>query len=857
MKRIFLGIFIISMLSANIAEVKRLQWIDPYGRNPTRYGEWKRGRIQSSITTHIGTVYKKEVKSKQNVVNVIVNTSIYADIASEIDIFTNDLVTAGYSVQLDTINGMSHSALRAHLTGVTDLVGAIFIGEIPVAWFETNGFGEWEEFPHDLYFSDLDGIYIDADGDSIYDDHTGDVEPEIWVGRIYARNLTWDNEIRLLKRYFRKNHLYRVDSLVLPQRALSFVDDNWSYWTTCGLDYIYSDVVVVNDEDQTTAARYRDELEHGYEWIHVCAHSSPWGHTFMSLGGYRGTVFNYEIFTLEPQALFYNLFACSGTRFTEENGSAGWYLFVDPYGLLVVGSTKTGSMLYFDDFYRPIGQQVMCIGDAFKEWFTLWGEESWDWFYGMNIIGDPTLKPKNQTSHRIAQKPYASSQHNALWDTPETVASDPESDGFPQVTTTVDGKTWVVWESGRSSDVGRSEIYGAYRDTSTWSDAMNIGTSVYWDFNPVIGKDNQHRPVAVWAGFNDGQYDLYYSIYTGQWSLRQLLHSSDPAYDIKPTLAQDNDGNLWVTWESRRDVDVNIYASFFNGSSWSPPQQVTADPTDETTPHMLIDSLGQPWVIYARRFNDRSEIWGSYYSGNQWVASGPISGSQRRAYHPTGVVDILWRKYVWVAWQSVDSSNPDIFASYFNGMVWSQPTQLTSDTASDLFPCLAADRGGQVVCFYQSKADGDWNIYCVHPEDSTTWSIPYIVVDLAGADINPDVTCSPSNNLWICWQSYSTGNWEIMVLRKAGLDVRETKHETMTSSLSVAPTIFSRQVKIMTQAPYQHVCIYDIKGSLVKRISSGEDKRVTWNAQGLPAGAYFIVVKDNNQVISKKVLFLN
>jgi len=511
MKRIILGIFIISMLSAHITDVKRLQWIDPYGRNPTRYINWKRGRIQSSLTTCVGTIYRKKVKGRQNVVDIIVNTSIYADIAEEIDIFTDDLVTAGYSVQLDTITGMSHSTLRAHLAGITDLVGAIFIGEIPVAWFETDGFGEWEEFPHDLYFSDLDGIYIDADGDSIYDDHTGDVEPEIWVGRIYARNLTWDNEIRLLKRYFRKNHLYRVDSLVLPQRALSFVDDDWCYWTTCGLDYIYSNVVVINDEYQTIASNYREQLAQGYEWIHLCAHSSPWGHTFKHYyNEYRGTVFNYEIFTLEPQALFYNLFACSGTRFTEENGSAGWYLFIDPYGLFVVGSTKTGSMLYFDDFYRPIGQQDKCIGDAFKEWFVLWGESDWDWFYGMNLLGDPTLKPKNQTACRTALQSYASSQHNTLWETPETVASDPESDGFPKITTNTDGTVWVVWESGRSYEHGRSEIFGAYRGTSTWSNAMNIGPHIYWDFNPVIGKDNQNRPVAVWAGFNEGQYDLYY-----------------------------------------------------------------------------------------------------------------------------------------------------------------------------------------------------------------------------------------------------------------------------------------------------------------------------------------------------------
>jgi hypothetical protein len=383
---------------------------------------------------------------------------------------------------------------------------------------------------------------------------------------------------------------------------------------------------------------------------------------------------------------------------------------------------------------------------------------------------------------------------------------------------------------------------------------MNIGNSVYWDFNPVLDKDNQDRPVAVWTGFNEGQYDLYYSIYTDQWSWRQLLNGSDPAYDIKPTLARDNDGNLWVAWESRRDTDVNIYASFFNGSSWSSPQQVTLSPADETTPDMVIDSLGQPWIFYEQKFMDRSEIWASYYAGSQWITSGPISGSQKHAYHPTGSVNRLHR-IMWVAWQSADTDNPDIFASYFNGTVWSQPAQVTSDTASDLFPSLVSDIGGLTYCFYQSKAGGDWNIHYAWPIDTSTWSTT-ILTDLVGADINPRVTCSPSNNLWICWQSYSTGNWEIMALRKAGLGVDEAHNGIVNPRLLVTPTIFSRQVQIVTPDARQQISIYDAKGSLVEKISSGEDRRATWSARGLPAGVYFITVKNNNDSATKKVLLL-
>jgi hypothetical protein len=855
MKRMIISIFILLTLSfGSISNIKRLQWIDPYGREPMKHSKWHKQYVDQKEPTKIVKVYEKIIKRRQNLVDIIVNAGVYTDIISELNVFTQDLINAGYSIQLDTMSGMSHTTLRNHLASLPDLVGAIFIGETPIAWFETNGFGSWEEYPHDLYFCDLNGTYIDADANGIYDDHTGNVAPEIWVGRIYARNLTWDNEIRLLKRYFEKNHLYRVDSLSLPQRALSFVEDDWSYWTTCGLDLIYSDVVVINDEYQTTASEYRNQLNQGYEWIHICAHSSPWGHTFKyGYSGYKGTVFNYEIFTLEPHALFYNLFACSGTRFVEENHSAGWYIFIDPYGLLAVGSTKTGSMLEFDDFYGPIGQQNMCIGDAFKHWFTLWGEYDWDWFYGMNILGDPTLKPQGQIELMSTKKTHLSIHTLMDWPTPEIVAPDSESDAFPKIIENNDDKVWVVWESGRSYTNGRSEIYGAYHDAGTWSNAMNIGPHVYWDYCPVIGTDNQNRPVAVWAGFNDGQYDLYYSIYTGSWSSRQLVHTSDPGYDIKPAMIKDNNNNLWTAWESRRNINLDIYASYFNGSVWTSPEQVTAYSTDETTPVMAIDSLDKPWIFFCRRFENSSEIWGSYYTGSQWLASGPISGSQQRAYHPACAVDE--DGLIRVVWQSLDTGNPDIFASYFNGNTWSSPIQVTTSTESDLFPSLITHTSGVVCCVYQSKTGGDWNIYYTYCVDST-WSSPEIVANLVGADINPQITCSDSNELWICWQSYSTGNWEIMVSHRYGYGIIEQENRTTESVFSVSSTIFSKRLKIITMKAYQEIKIYDIKGSPVKTLSSNQQGHAIWTPGQLPDGAYFICVGNKNTTSTKKVVFL-
>lgn len=181
-----------------------------------------------------------------------------------------------------------------------------------------------------------------------------------------ARTLLWDDEVRLVRRYFAKNHLYRTGQLSLPDSGLSLVDDDWQGNGAAYLNQVYANCVVIENAESTNANNYRRQLGQGYEWIHVMAHSSPWGSTFRSPTlGYTGTVFNSEIWAIRPEAHFYNLFACSGARFIEENNSAGWYVLHDDWGLLAVGSTKTGSMLGFQDFYGPLGRDS-CIGDAFR-----------------------------------------------------------------------------------------------------------------------------------------------------------------------------------------------------------------------------------------------------------------------------------------------------------------------------------------------------------------------------------------------------------------------------------------------------------------------------------------------------------
>jgi hypothetical protein len=105
-------------------------------------------------------------------------------------------------------------------------------------------------------------------------------------------------------------------------------------------------------------------------------------------------VLSQDIQNHDPPVLFYNLFACGPGLFTDANYLAGSYIFHTTYGLISIASSKSGSMLAFEDFTEPIGQGVT-IGKSFKEWFNAQTPiEQWEkeWYFGMIVFGDPTLR---------------------------------------------------------------------------------------------------------------------------------------------------------------------------------------------------------------------------------------------------------------------------------------------------------------------------------------------------------------------------------------------------------------------------------------------------------------------------------
>jgi len=431
-------------LDGDYSGIARLRWAGP--GQPDTYEEYLARRGSEPFTSRfVSSVGGDAGRARSAKVLVLVNTGLHAAVQTELDTYVADLAQKGYAVELYEVSGGSAPTLKSFLLAhATDLFGCVFVGDQAAAWYECDIWG-YESFPCDLYLMDLDGTWADANGNGKFDQHsagTGDVGPEIFVGRIDASMMSGD-EGATTRAYFDKNHAYRTGAFLAPRHGLTYTEDDWAgsseMRNSIGLAYPSYTAIAAPDttRDDYVGNRLPDPA---HEFIQLACHSSPSVHAFTR----GGSASSWAVNNAPPVAVFYNLFCCSSLRFTSADFIGGAYIYdTGAPGLAVVGSTKTGSMLQFPAFYGRLDTEV--FGEAFRHWFNALAPYSNDeiaWHYGMTIAGDPMLEIGRDFLEITAVTELADTTDET---TPRTVQADLTVEYAPPVTSPE-----LYWRSGRT-----------------------------------------------------------------------------------------------------------------------------------------------------------------------------------------------------------------------------------------------------------------------------------------------------------------------------------------------------------------------------------------------------------------------
>ena len=148
---------------------------------------------------------KKGLGNLTKKISILIEKELFTlSIEQEINRYISNLNNRSYDIlSLDILSGGNPIEVKdwVRIQYENGAVGVIFIGDIPAAWADVSG----EQFPCDLFYMDIDGVWIDGDSDGIYEDHipgSGDLGPELYVGRIFISSLQWNSEETMILEYF-------------------------------------------------------------------------------------------------------------------------------------------------------------------------------------------------------------------------------------------------------------------------------------------------------------------------------------------------------------------------------------------------------------------------------------------------------------------------------------------------------------------------------------------------------------------------------------------------------------------------------------------------------------------------------
>jgi hypothetical protein len=265
---------------ANGSSLARLQWYAPNGELPGTYADYLKKHPLRSAYFKTPSMMNSDFYQNYSL-GILVNASLYSSIENSLSQYLADIDVEGYTVFIQTVSGGTPEDIKTWVKARYEkgARGIVFIGDITAAWVDVSG----EVFPSDLFYMDLDGNWQDTNHDGIYDSHdagTGDMAPEVYVGRIDANTLSYDSEATMVNEYFAKVHAYRTGMLSQPWRGLEYIEEDW-YDMDVNLDNVYDSNVSRYDYGYfTTAKDYLNQMSLGQHFVQVCVHSYSGGHYF-------------------------------------------------------------------------------------------------------------------------------------------------------------------------------------------------------------------------------------------------------------------------------------------------------------------------------------------------------------------------------------------------------------------------------------------------------------------------------------------------------------------------------------------------------------------------------------------------
>lgn len=190
------------------------------------------------------------------------------------------------------------------------------------------------------------------------------------------------------------------------------------------------------------------------------------------------------------------------------------------------------------------------------------------------------------------------------------------------------------------------------------------------------------------------------------------------------------------------------------------PAFIPNTPADHDYATMALSANGSAWAAWQVYENGGDRVLVAHSTAEGWSNPEPLTPALQDVFHTSIAEDSQGR--VWVVWSQREGENWDLVARVHQGSGWSAPRNLTGANRPNIFHKLVRDRAGNLQLIWVGYQNGQSHVLWSKLSGSS-WTTPQ---EISGASAwMPDAAVDSKGNLYVAWDSYRSGNYDIFVRR--------------------------------------------------------------------------------------------
>jgi hypothetical protein len=232
----------------------------------------------------------------------------------------------------------------------------------------------------------------------------------------------------------------------------------------------------------------------------------------------------------------------------------------------------------------------------------------------------------------------------------------------------------------------------------------------------------------------------------------RISQNKEEEHDF-PSIAVTRNGVIWSAWQAYQDRGDNVYA---RRATDTQPMKVTEQKGDVYRTSIAEDPAGNIHVVWSERSDVDWNLKERVYSGNTWSATRTIttSATSPNMFHklvqPAGSGPL---RLIWVGYEGGQSY---LYLSSYSGSAWSSPQRMSE--ASVWAPDATTDKDGNLYLAWDSYRDGNYDIFFRRVPASGAPDAIEQVTKSTLFEAHPSLAIDGQGRTWLAWDQ-SGANW--------------------------------------------------------------------------------------------------